>query len=355
MPSHLSYSSQSFQEIFDRDFERLKPHFEGIDFAHKTLLISGATGFFGAWLLGLCSFVHQNLKPDGFRVMAISRHPAQFLKRHGWASGAAWLEWIEGDIRSFEIPAGNLDWVIHAATETSAEAANDPALLFETIVAGTKRMLDCASQCQASRILLVSSGAVYGTQSPDISHQSEDSPAACSPLASASSYAEGKRLMELLGARHADATGAAVMSARCFAFVGAGLPLDAHFAIGNFIRDALERPQLSIGGDGLGRRSYLYAADLAIWLFRILVAGENKRAYNVGSDQDLSIAELAQRVAAALAPSKPVVIENRFTASPPGNRYVPSIARARSELGLDVWTALPDAVTSTAIWQHTKA
>ncbi len=223
------------------------------------------------------------------------------------------------------------------------------------MVTGTRHMLDCAGACQARQILLVSSGAVYGTQSPNTRHIEETTAQACDPLLTTSTYGEAKRAMELLGVIHAQKTMARVMSARCFAFVGAGLPLDQHFAIGNLIRDAIERAQLAVSGDGLARRSYLYAADLAIWLLRIVAHGENQRAYNVGSDHDLSIAELAECVAHTLAPDKPVVIENRLGPSPVGSRYVPSIARARQELGLDVWTTLPEAIRATAAWRGAAA
>jgi dTDP-glucose 4,6-dehydratase len=351
MPLSADPKTQSFEAIFQADFKRLGAQLDCIDFNHKTILISGATGFFGAWLLALCKWVDDVKRPDGFRVIALSRNPAQFLDRHPWAAPLRWLEWITGDVRWFDIPARPVDWVIHAATDSSAEAGRRPELLLDTMVAGTRHMLDCARQCHASRMVLVSSGAVYGSQAPEVSHQSEDSSAAREPFLTPSSYGEGKRAMELLGAAYAEQTDCAVMLARCFAFVGPGLPLDGHFAIGNFIRDAMERPQLCVGGDGVGRRSYLYAADLAIWLMRILSGGRSKRAYNVGSDQDVSIAELAHCVASVLAPGKPVVIENRLAPSAVGNRYVPSIARARQELGLDVWTSLPDAVAATAAWK----
>jgi dTDP-glucose 4,6-dehydratase len=351
MESDVIRAEHSFDEIFEADFGRLRGHLSDIDFSNKTLLISGATGFFGAWLLGLCSWIARHQSPAGFHVIAVSRNPKAFIRRHPWIDAAPWLLWIEGDIRSFEIPGTGIDWMIHAATETSAEAGRDAPMMLDSIIGGTRHILECAKQCGAERVLLVSSGAVYGAQAPDISHQAEDTSAAPDPLNASNVYGEAKRVMEMLGAIHADATGSCVVSARCFAFVGAGLPLDGHFAIGNFIRDALDRPQLTIGGDGRGRRSYLYAADLAIWLMRLLAHGTTKRAYNVGSDQDLSIAQLAECVVAAIAPQKPVVIENRLGPSPVGNRYVPSIARARAELDLDVWTALPDAIGATAAWK----
>jgi nucleoside-diphosphate-sugar epimerase len=137
--------------------------------------------------------------------------------------------------------------------------------------------------------------------------------------------------------------------------VGPHLSLDAHFAIGNFIGDCLEGRPIEIRGDGTACRSYLYTADLAIWLWTLLVRGESCRAYNVGSECGLSIAELAGAVAAELAPGAGIRVLGVPRPGVPPDRYVPSTARARAELGLEERIPLEEAIRRTAAWHRLSA
>jgi dTDP-glucose 4,6-dehydratase len=169
-----------------------------------------------------------------------------------------------------------------------------------------------------------------------------------------SAYGEGKRLSELLCAIHGPRHGIETKIARCFAFVGPYLPLDAHFAIGNFIRDALSGGPIRVNGDGTPFRSYLYAADLAAWLWTILFRGAANRPYNVGSNQAFTIAETAAAVARALGENILVTIAQKPMPGQPAKRYVPDISRAANELQLDQWTQLDDAIRATARYRESK-
>ncbi|PLZ00561.1 NAD-dependent dehydratase [Burkholderia sp. WAC0059] len=344
---------RSFPEIADDDFTRLGMHVDCNDFSGKTILVSGATGFFGMWMLALFAWMK---KTHGIplRVLAISRNPQAFNAKHPWVDGADWLKWITGDIRDFTFPDEAIDYVIHAATDTTAAAAGAPSLLLNTIVRGTERILDCAKSLGAKHVLLISSGGIYGRQAIDMPYLVESVETAPSTMDVGSAYGEGKRVMELLGAIHAHENACEVVVARCFAFVGAGLPLDGHFAIGNFMRDALTKEKIVIRSDGKSVRSYLYAADLVIWLTRLLLKGQNRTVYNVGSDQEITIAGLAREIIATLAPAKTVVVEGRSDTPGAGNRYVPSIEKARAQLGLDVWTTLPQAIRNTSLWSGNR-
>lgn len=336
---------KTFLLLQESDFGALTDRFNFDSLNGKTLFLTGGTGFFGKCLLDLITCLNKvDIK---LSVSLLSRDPSRFLTNYPYYANLTWLKFTSGDIRNFNCPKDSFDLLIHAAADTTPSYQSDGWRIFDDLVLGVRHVLDCARATGVRRALLVSSGAVYGTQLPDCERVPESARWACDPLSPGSAYGEGKRAMELLGALATRDGGPACVMARCFAFVGPGLPLDGHFAIGNFIRDAQERPRIEIAGDGRAVRSYLYAADLAVWLLTLLLQGEPGTAYNVGSDQAIDITTLAYRVRDLLAPGKPILIKGQPDASP-RSRYVPDISRARNELGLKVWTRLDDAILLSA-------
>jgi nucleoside-diphosphate-sugar epimerase len=221
-------------------------------------------------------------------------------------------------------------------------------------VDGTRHTLEFTRQCGAQKFLLTSSGAVYGRQLPEMTHIPEEYLGAPYPTDLRSAYGEGKRAVEILCALYAKQYGFETKIARCFAFVGPYLPLDIHFAIGNFIRDGLNGGPIIIKGDGTPIRSYLYAADLAIWLWTILFMGQACRPYNVGSDESLSIAEVAHCVAEQFPAKIAVKICGTPNRLKPVERYVPDIQRAKKELGLMTLTSVDAGVLRTIQFERGK-
>ncbi len=252
-------------------------------------------------------------------------------------------------------PPGPYYLILHAATDASTEViSQEPLRMLDTIVEGTRRMLDFARQCGTRKFLLTSSGAVYGPQDPHVSHVAEDCRNGPETNDPASVYAEGKRLAELLCAVYNSQT-LECKIARGFAFIGPYLPLDIHYAAGNFLADALEKRPIAIKGDGTPYRSYLYAADLAIWLWTIALSGRPCRPYNVGSERAVTIAELAHTMAAAVKPPLEVRLARQPTPGQAAQRYVPSTQRAQTELGLREWIGLDEAIRRSLQWYALRA
>jgi len=222
-----------------------------------------------------------------------------------------------------------------------------PLARYQQIVDGTRNLLEFAVTVGASRILLTSSGGIYGPQPPEVTALSEDWPGSPDLRNPANAYSLGKRAAEHLCALYQEAFDIDVVIARCFAFVGPDLPLNVHFAIGNFIRDALTRDAIEVAGDGSPLRTYLDQDDLAHWLLALLARGRPGEAYNVGSDEVVSIAALAHMVRDLLAQDKPVRILGQQQEIQDRNRYVPDIRKARDELGLAVTIPLAEAILRT--------
>jgi nucleoside-diphosphate-sugar epimerase len=327
--------------------ERVVAHVPAVEkLRGQRLLITGATGFFGKWLLALIGLLNE--KDAGIQVTAVSRSPGAFLEKEPYYRNVQWLRWVTADCQQLhEHVSGSFDSVIHAATDTSAKGQQDGLALFDSMLAGARSVLEAAVACGAARVLFTGSGAQYGSLLEGAQRFTDDASSGCDSTLAGNAYGEAKRAQEMLAALYARRHGLEVVFARCFAFVGPGLPLDGHFAIGNLISDALTGADLRLSSTGEAQRSYLYAADLAVWLLGILAAGQAGQAYNVGSDQALSIADLARQVAAVVAPDKPVVLGQQ--SSGPRSVYVPAIDKARS-LGLDVWTPLHIAIEDTAQW-----
>ena len=315
----------------------------------QRVFITGGTGFFGCWLLESFAWANNRLNLDATAVV-LTRSVERFQRKAPHLASHPAIHFHIGDVRDFDFPDGHFAHVIHAATEASATLnAENPLLMLDTIVEGTRHTLEFARQCGATKFLLTSSGAVYGRQPPNMTHVAEDYPGAPDPANPRSVYGEGKRLAELLCAIYAQSLGLGVKIARCFAFVGPYLPLDAHYAIGNFIRDALCGGPIKVKGDGTPYRSYLYAADLAIGLWTILLRGEC-RPYNVGSEEALTIAELAYLIAQRFPQPMAVEFGKTVTIGQSAERYVPRVERARVMLGLDQRISLLEAIQRTVAW-----
>ena len=316
------------------------------DLRGNRLFLTGGTGFFGCWLLESFTWANERLNLNT-HVTVLTRDAARFRQRAPHLADAPGVEFVEGDVRSFAFPAGEFAHVIHAATD-SAVVPSVPEVV-DTITTGTARVLEFASQARTRKLLFTSSGAIYGKQPSDLSHVSEEYTGAPDPLLPSSGYGTAKRLAELQCALAAHSTELDAKIARCFAFVGPYMNLDVHFAIGNFLRDQMRGGPIVVKGDGSAVRSYLYASDLAIWLWTLLFRKTEALAYNVGSEEAINIADLAEAVAATASPQVEVRIEGKPTGAPPA-RYVPSTERIRKELGLSQTVSLQEAIAKTRRW-----
>ena len=165
-------------------------------------------------------------------------------------------------------------------------------------------------------------------------------------------YAEVRRFMETFCIAKGAESGFEVKIGRAFAFVGPYMPLGCLYAICHFMEDALRGRPIVISSDGTPVRSYLYAADLAIWLWTILLRGESGRPYNVGSDIPTTVRQAAESVADAVEHRPSIKVRGLSETGMSGHTYIPSVGRANSELGVQQWIPLADAIRRTIEWHR---
>jgi nucleoside-diphosphate-sugar epimerase len=323
------------------------------------VFITGGTGFFGRWIIESLLAAERE-DPSGLQITVLSRDPTKF--RREMAHLQRRVTWVIGGIldldhRLVAAQTGSTDgydYVIHLVTEADLEATRaDPLRAYEVIARGTQRALEFAEAAGAKRFLFTSSGAVYGRLPPSIQLVPETFNGAPDPMDESSPYSgagNAKRYAELLCSAYNRSKKLETVVGRCFTFVGPHLPLAGKFAIGNFLSAVQSGEHIVVKGDGTPIRSYLYAADLTIWLLTLLTRGASGRSYNVGSEVPISIGELAHVVAQAVRPPLEVRVLQQPDPAKPVDCYVPSTARAREELGLVQHVSLEEAVDRTLSW-----
>ena len=338
-----------------QDFEQIsrlgENSFKQLNNSH--LFLTGGTGFIGTWLLKAIAFVNET-KQAHIEVTILTRNPQAFAQKHPDLAENPLLHFIKGDVLTLAdvmpVHGAPFTHLIHAATDASADLnENNPLQMFDTVVFGTRQVLDFAVKQKISQVLYLSSGAVYGQQGANTPYVDEGALMAPDCTNPKNTYAEAKRASEMLCAIYGKQFGLQITIARIFALLGPLLNLDIHFAAGNFIRDAMAGKKITVSGDGRPERSYLYPTDLIVWLLAILTDGAPGTAYNVGSQEAISIADLASLTSSVLGNSGYEILGLSDSGWNPG-RYVPSNKLIQTQLGVEQTVDLASAIKQTAIW-----
>lgn len=289
----------------------------------KNLFLTGGSGFFGSWLLETLLFAEDKRKL-GVKVWALSRSAEKFRAKLPHLAGHPVVRLVDGGVEGFAFPAERMNFVIHSMVA-------DPGMPLEKMEKwfgqGTGRLLDLAGRGGCEGFLLCSTGAVYQSQKRPVS---EEDPLV--PLEGPLTYGRIRRQVEEQCLEACQKHGIPLKIARGFAFVGPRLPENAGFAMADFLGDAAAGRPIRVKGDGQPVRSYLYAADMAVWLLKILLTWPSSGVYNVGSEEGVRLADLASRVASR--GNIQVVIEGRGAAVAAQKKYyVPVVKKAVKTFG----------------------
>lgn len=313
-------------------------------FRGSTILITGGTGFFGIWLLSALIDIKQNLGGD-FRILALSRTPNKFLEAHPQTNFESQIEFVAGDVKTFVLKGVNVTHLVHMAATNAAEtfAGEEQIRKLELLYLGTRNVLE---QCGASleNVLFTSSGVAYGKNKKSL--MCEDDLTCPDPTDVNSALGIGKLAAEYLISYYAKKLSYSYSIARCFAFAGQYLPLNLHYAFGNFIWNSIEEIDIVIRGDGKDMRSYMYIGDAVAWMLRLLAEPKNE-IFNVGSEKPISMEALATKIASMSQVPIGVSILNKHLEIGNFRRgsYIPSTSKIKTaNPGLVEWTTLEEII-----------
>ena len=296
----------------------------------KKIFITGGTGFVGKNLLKF--LIDNNIHPQ--QVTILTRNERKFRQQYPNLCAASWLNFEQSDIRELQWNNQEYDYFIHAATSVVNQA--DSATLFDEIVLGTKHALAFAKLAGVKSFINISSGAVYQLNTT-LHGLSENAPLVTQLDSVKNTYALAKISSEHLAYLATQTRALKVTTLRCFCFAGAYLE-PSHFAIGEFVQKALNNEDIVVQAGAGIYRSYLAVTDLAQQIFEVLIVStvraSNYEVYNLGSDNAISLPDLAHKVVAVLGSKSNVITPNLAAVNV--NYYVPNVNRLDNMLQIQV-------------------
>lgn len=324
----------------------------------KTVLLTGSTGMFGFWILSLLWYAKERGISTN-KLLVLSRDPNRFINNYPTLCADLGIDWITGDIRSFQYSGEKIDFCIHGASTSAQETffGTSNYQKYLTITQGTHRILDLVENLEIESFLYLSSGAIFGgdldatglnleeTYIPRIDH-----------FNNRFTLGHAKRSAETLCFLAREQNPHRIINiARLFTFIGPYMPFDVHYAIGNFLGSAHTGGPIRLRTAGKAIRSFMYMADAVTWIFKSLMLSVNSPfPLHVGSEKANSLKETAQLIATKAKCE--VIFEPQVsdTPSPAPNFYVPSTQKTRELLQVEEWTNLSTSVKRTLNWMSSN-
>lgn len=318
--------------------------------ARERIAVLGGTGFVGSWLAEAVATLNDDFGA-GVRLDLYGRGASRwYARREHLRRPDIGLHTL--DVRSpFELPRDTTRVLFAAGIADPRVQASEPHRVFQTCVYGMDNALGAAARLDdVRRVLNLSSGLVLGGELPqrvlgerDLGLLDFTKPHHV--------YAEARRAAESLASACASQYRLPLSTARAFTFLGPYQPLDAPWALNNFIRDALTGHEIRIHGDGGTRRSYLYGSDVAAWLLQALAVGRDGEVYNIGGSQAASHAEAAGWVSERTVPAPELLYRSQPGAQGRNHDFLPDVSHTMRTLGVRPVFGVQEAIERTMHWQ----
>ena len=248
--------------------------------------------------------------------------------------------------------ASEADTIVHLAAAVGVKLiVEEPVRTIETNVLGTELLLRAARRYRA-RVVLASTSEVYG-KGVRLPFSEGDDLLLGASTKSRWAYAASKLLDEFLALAYARESGLEVVVLRLFNTVGPGQTGRYGMVLPRFVGQALAGRDLTVYGDGSQRRCFCDVRDVAP---AIAGLAEHPRAvggiFNLGSEEETSIRELAERVVRRTRSASKIVLVPYGEAYGPGfedlQRRLPDCSRVRDVLGWAPTYSLDETIDAVA-------
>lgn len=346
--------SETAENLIANDCQKVLSHYPN-DFLrnlrNQCILITGGTGFIGTWLAELLTFLNDK-EQYNMKIVLLSERAYTFSSKAPHLVNRQDITLISKDIVGVTDLPAEITMIIHAAGSPDNRLhASDPIKVMRTITMGTEALLSIASRLpKLKKILNISSGLIYGNQNTH-SEKSKECGANCPESFSFNNaYVEAKRYAESLCAVYGNKYKLDITNIRPYAFVGPYQLVDRPWAINNFIRDYLNNKPIRILGDGETVRSYMYPADMALWILKLLADANAGQSYNIGNPAPISLNSLAEKISLSMHKKLPVQINNYQDNAYRRTRFVPDVTKAFNELDLKITVEIDEALEHTLLW-----
>lgn len=287
-PEHTSIVAGDLADVCERARSALDR------LAGSTVLVTGGAGFLPSYLVDAMARANQSRSGAPTRVVSLDNYATGTATRLAHLRGREDVAFVDADLAAGVSLDEPVDYIVHGASIASPTWYRQrPLETIDVNVGGTRALLELARRHGVRGFLQLSSSEVYGDPPSDRIPTSEDYWGHVSSLGPRACYDESKRLGETLCMTYHRVHGVPVKIVRPFNVYGPRLRLDDGRMVPDFLRDALAGEPITVYSDGRATRSFCYVSDATVAMLRVLTADVAGEAFNVGNDEEVTVAEVA--------------------------------------------------------------
>jgi UDP-glucose 4-epimerase len=320
----------------------------------STFLVTGGAGFIG-------SHLSEALVGAGHRVLVLDDLSTGRRENIAHLANRSDFEFVQADIRDRAALAAlmpRVDAVFHLAAAVGVRlVVESPVRTVETNVIGTAQVLELASDL-GKPVLITSSSEVYG-KSTHVPFSEDDDILFGPTRVGRWSYGCSKALDEYLALAYARERGLRVVVVRLFNTTGPRQTGRYGMVLPRFVRQALVGEAITVHGDGTQRRCFCYVGDVVDALTKLIGDAQAAgRVFNVGSDEEVTIFALAERVRRIAGSASEIVRipyeeawDDQFEDMP---RRIPDLTRIRERIGFRARTTLDQTIARVIEYERSS-